>query len=123
MKYVLLAIFVLFAAQPLRASMFDMCNDQGTTQGSHGDMPQEDMHGGDMSHGDMQDMDCCEQDPADSHDSCDSMSHCGACTASVVALNADMAISVFTVVSRQYLSDTGEPLYRIKSPPFRPPIA
>jgi hypothetical protein len=113
MKYVLLAIFVLFAAQPLRASLCDMSDAQGTAQSSHGD----------MDHGNMQDMDCCEQDPADSHDSCDSMSHCGACTASVVALNADMAISVFTVVSRQYLSDTGEPLYRIKSPPFRPPIA
>ena len=118
MKYVLLAIFVLLAAQPLRASLCDMCDAQETTQGAHGDMDH-----GDMDHGNMQDMDCCDQDPAGSHDSCDSMSHCGACTASVVVLNADMAISIFTVVSHQFLSDAGEPLYRIKSPPFRPPIA
>lgn len=118
MKYVLLAIFVLFAAQPLRASLCDMCDARETTQSAHGDMDH-----GDMDHGNMQDMDCCDQDPAGSHDSCDSMSHCGACTAGVVALNTDMAISVYTVVSRQYLSDTGGPLYRTKSPPFRPPIA
>lgn len=128
MKYVLLAIFVLFAAQPLRASLCDMCDAQGTTQSAHGDMVHSDMdHAdmdhGDMDHGNMQDMDCCDQDPAGSQDSCDSMSHCGACTASVITLNADMAISGYTVVSRHYLSDTGEPLYRIKSPPFRPPIA
>ena len=118
MKYVLLAIFVLFAAQPLRASLCDMCDAQGTTQGAHGDMDH-----GNMNHGDMQDMDCCDQGSADSHDSCDPLSHCGACTASVVVLNADMAIPVYTAASRQYLSDTGEPLYQFKSPPFRPPIA
>jgi len=124
MKYVLLAIFVLFAAQPLRASLCDMYDAQGTAQGAHGDM-----HDGDMDHGDMQGMDCCDHDPtdssdpADSNDLCNSMSHCGACTASVVALNADMAISISTLASRQYLSNTGEPLNRFKSPPFRPPIA
>ena len=115
MKYVLLAIFVLLAAQPLRASLCDMCNDQGTTQGPHGDM-----HGGNMDHGNMQDMDCCDHD---SNDSCDSMSHCGACTASVIALDASLVVSVHTTASRQYLSDSGEPLNQFKPPPFRPPIA
>jgi len=124
MKYVLLAIFVLFAAQPLRASLCDMCDTRGTTQSSHGDM----VHS-DMDHGDMQDMDCCDQDPADSDDPadskdlCDSMSHCGASTASAVVLNTDMDTPVYTAGSRQYLSDTGEPLNRFIPPPFRPPIA
>lgn len=113
MKYVLLTIFVLFAAQPLQASLCDTGNDQGTAQGTHGD----------MHHGDMHDMDCCDHNPADANDSCGSMSHCGACTASAVALNLDMAISVYTMGSRQYLSDTGEPIYRFRTPPFRPPIA
>jgi len=124
MKYVLLAIFVLFAAQPLRASLCDMCNGQGATESVDNHV-----HGSDMNHGDMQDMDCCDHDSADSHDpldsndSCDSMSHCGACTASVVVLDANSAFSVYTTASRQYLSGTGEPLYRVKTPPFRPPIA
>jgi len=124
MKYLLLAIFVLFAAQPLRASLCDMCNGQGATQGAENHE-----HGGEMNHADMQGMDCCDDDsanshdPADSNDSCDSMSHCGACTASVGALDASLVVSVHTTASRQYLPDTSEPLNRFKSPPFRPPIA
>ena len=118
MKYVLLAIFVLFAAQPLQASWCDMCDGQGTTLDSH-----DGMHDGDMDHGDMSDMDCCDSDPAKPMDGCNSMSHCGACTAGVVTLDANMAAFVFTVASRQYLPDSGEPLSRFKSPPFRPPIA
>ena len=124
MKYVLLAIFVLFAAQPLRASLCDMHDAQGTTQGAHGDM-----HDSDMDHSNMQNMDCCDHDPADpvnpadSNDLCDSMSHCGAGTASAVVLNSDMITPVYTAGSRQYLSNSGAPLYWFKSPPFRPPIA
>ena len=117
MKHVLLAIFVLLAAQPLQASFCDMCDAQEQTHEQHGDM------NGDMNHGDMQDMDCCDDDPAKPIDGCDSMSHCGACTAGVVTLNANMINAVYSISSRQFLPDSGEPLTRFKSPPFRPPIA
>jgi len=113
MKYVLLAIFVLLAAQPLQASSCDMFDGQNAGHGQHGD----------MHDGDMQDMDCCDDEPADTGDSCSSMSHCGACTAGVIAINPSVANAIFSTNSRQYLHDTGEPLNRFNSPPFRPPIA
>ena len=113
MKYVLLAIFVLFAAQPLQASPCDMFDGQNTGHSQHGD----------MHDGDMQDMDCCDHEPADTGDSCGSMSHCGACTAGVMAINPSVVNAIFSTNSRQYLHDTGEPLNRFNSPPFRPPIA
>jgi len=113
MKYVLLAIFVLFAAQPLQASPCDMCDGQNTGHSQHGD----------MHDGDMQNMDCCDHEPADTGDGCGSMSHCGACTAGVMAINPSVANAIFSTSSRQYLPDTGEPLNRFNSPPFRPPIA
>ena len=113
MKYVLLAMFVLIAAQPLQASYCDIQNDQGTSHSQHDK----------MNHDDMQDMDCCDSDSNDAMDQCDSMSHCGACTAGVVALAAHAATAAFMINTNQYLSDTGEPLSRFKSPPFRPPIS
>jgi uncharacterized protein involved in copper resistance len=113
MKYVLLAIFVLIAAQPLQASECDMHNGQGATEGLHAD----------MNHNDMQDMDCCDSESQDSMHQCDSMSHCGACTAGVVALDPHVAIAAFMASTNQYLSDTGKPLSHFNSPPFRPPIS
>ncbi len=112
MKYVLLAIFVLFAAQPLQASFCDMHDAQGTELSPHGN----------MHHGDMQDMDCCDQDSADM-DQCGSMSHCGACTPGDVALDAYQANLSFLTKACLNTLDTGEPLNRFKSPPFRPPIS
>lgn len=102
----------MFAAQPLQASFCDMHDAQETELSSHGN----------MNHDDMQDMDCCNQDSA-VMDQCGSMSHCGACTAGVVSLDANVAIAGFMVNKNQYLPDTGEPLSRFKSPPFRPPIS
>jgi len=64
MKYVLLAIFVLFAAQPLQASSCDMYGGQNSGHSQHGDMLDSDMN----------DMDCCDDDPASPGDGCDSMS-------------------------------------------------
>ena len=109
MKYVLLAIFVLFAAQPLQASSCDMCDGQNTGHSQHDS--------------DMQDMDCCDHDPADTDDGCDAMSHCGACTAGVMAIYPSTVNAIFSTNSRQYLADTGDPLNKFSSPPFRPPIA
>ena len=113
MKYVLLAIFVLFATQPLQASPCDMCDGQNLGHSQHGDMPDHDMG----------DMDCCDHDPAGTDDGCGSMSHCGACTAGVMVISPTVANPIFSSDSRQYSPDTGEPLSRFNSPPFRPPIA
>jgi hypothetical protein len=112
MKYVLLAIFVLFAAQPLQASPYDMCDGQNSGHSQHGDMLDSDMN----------DMDCCDDDPVDSGDGCGSMSHCGACTAGVTAINPSVTNAIFSTSSRQHSPDTGDPLNRFNPPPFRPPI-
>jgi len=102
----------MIAAQPLQGSFCDLHDAQGTELGQHGT----------MNHDDMQDMDCCDQDIADM-DQCGSMSHCGACAASVAALDAYLANSSFSTEACPYMPATGEPLNRFKSPPFRPPIS
>jgi hypothetical protein len=119
MKYVFLAIFVLFSTQPMQTMSCDMHDAQQTSQhGSH-DMD----HGDDMNHGDNQDMDCCDHDPSVPTDNCDSMSHCGACPAGVLAFNSLTIEPVFNTNSRLYLPDTGEPLSGFSPPLFKPPIA
>jgi hypothetical protein len=113
MKYVFLAIFVLLAAQPVQVSSCDMHKAQETTQdGSH-----------DMNHDGGMGMDCCDPDSSAPSDSCDSVSHCGASTAGAVAFNSYTFNVVFNTTSGQFLPDTGGPLNRFSSPPFRPPIS
>ena len=113
MKYVFLAIFVLLAAQPMRAASCDMHASQQTHQ--HGS------HGMDTDHG--KGMDCCDHDPSAPSDGCDSMFHCGACPAGVMAFNSFTVNTVFITDSRLYLPDTGKPLSKSDPPLFKPPIA
>jgi hypothetical protein len=113
MKYVLLAFFVLFAAQPLQATFCDMHGSQGTSHGQHGVM-NDSMDG---------DMDCCDHDAADSLHNCDSMSHCGASYAGAATIDSTPVNVAFAIKPHQHLTNTGHPLNRFYSPPFRPPIA
>ena len=113
MKYVLLAIFVLFATQPIQASECNMPDAQGTSHGQHGDMQDQD----------GPDLDCCDNDSSGSSTDCDSMSHCVAGSATGAAINtAPLSAAFFTTSSQQYLVDSDGPLSRFNSPPFRPPI-
>jgi hypothetical protein len=118
MKYVLLAIFVLIAAQPMQVSSCDMQASQETSHSGH-----KNNHDGPMQDNNGSGMDCCDHDPSTPSDNCDSMSDCGACTAAVVTINSSTVNAVFGLSSRLYLPDTGEPLSIFNSPPFRPPIA
>ena len=113
MKYVLLAIFVLFAAQPVQASFCDMHDGGSVSDSQHGHM--DDNNGANM--------DCCDHDPSIPSDNCDSISHCGANTTAVASLNPFATGMIFSLDSRLYLVDTGDPASRPHSPPFRPPIA
>ena len=112
MKYVFLAIFVLIAAQPMQASSCDMHDAQET---SHHDS-------GKMNHDDGKSMDCCDHDPSVPSDNCESMFHCGACPAGVLAFNSFTINVIFKTDSRLYMPDTGEPLSGFSPPPFKPPI-
>ena len=113
MKYVLLAIFVLFAAQPVQAAC-DMHDAQNTTHGQHGNM------NGDNGSG----MDCCDEDPSSPSDNCDSMLHCGACAVGVASINAAIISATFDALpAHRYAAETNGPTSRSLSPPFRPPIA
>ena len=113
MKYVFLAIFVLFATQPVQAAPCDMHDAQGISHSQHGD----------MQDNNDPDTDCCDHEPLDSSDNCDSMSHCGASLASFATIDTSPATVVFVEPSLRHLANSGEPLSQFYSPPFRPPIA
>lgn len=118
MKYVLLAIFVLLAGQPLQASSCDMDHGQGTNQSQHGSM-----HEGPMDDDAGSKMDCCDQDSEETSDDCSSMSHCGACGAGLAVVSPSAFNTIFISGSQQYFSAGNEPSSISFSPPFRPPIA
>lgn len=113
MKFVLLAIFVLFAAQPLQAASCDMHDGQNSVHGQHGDMHDDNAHG----------MDCCDDNPADTDDGCNSMSQCGACPAGLAAVKPSLVNVIFSTASQQYFTFGVAPSCRFSSPPFRPPIS
>ena len=117
MKYVLLAIFVLFAGQPLQAVSCDMHNSQDANYNQHGNMhdsPMDDQ---------MQDMDCCDHDPDKQGDACDSLSQCGAFAAGFVAVTPSTLDTVNSSNARQIFDIVDGILSRCDPPPFRPPIA
>ena len=117
MKYVLLAIFVLLAAQPTYAARCDMHATQQTSQhGSH-DMD----HG--MDHGQGQPMDCCDNEPSMPAGHCDSLFHCGACPAGVLSFDTLAVSTAFKTNARLIVPDTGEPLSNFNPPPYKPPIS
>ena len=125
MRYVLLAIFVLFAAQPSQASYCDMCDGQDT-----GDSQQSSMHDGAMmDHASDhqidsgQEMDCCDSGPDSSDDGCNPLSHCGASTGSLAVIDAGTTDLLFSAHSEQIFTNFAGVLSRTGSPPFRPPIA
>jgi len=113
MKYVLLAIFVLIAAQPLQATSCDMHDDQNTSHSQHAN----------MTHDDGPAMDCCDNELADSGDGCSSMSQCGTCPAGLAAVKPSLVSVMFNTASQPYLSASNTLMCRVYSPPFRPPIS
>lgn len=117
MKYIFLAIFVLFAAQPFQASFCDMHESQEMSHNGH------DMQGDHMMEDDAPAMDCCDHDESESPEGCDSMSHCGACTPAVLAINISALVALSPFDSRQYFSDTTGHLNNYSPPPFKPPIS
>jgi hypothetical protein len=113
MKYVLLAIFVLLAAQPTFAARCDMHAPQPTSHhGSNG-----------MDHGQGQPMDCCDHEPSMPAGQCDSLFHCGACPASVLGFDSVVVSAIFKTHTRLFAADTGEPLSNFNPPPYKPPIS
>jgi hypothetical protein len=113
MKYVLLAILVLFAAQPVQASACDMHDGQNSSHSQHGNM-----------HDDNdQAMDCCADEPTDMDENCGSMDQCGACPASLAAVKPSIVSIIFNSGSNQFLAASNAPMCRFSSPPFRPPIS
>lgn len=100
MRYLFLSILVLFATQPLQASFCDMGADQSS---SHQAMSDSDMHAS-MNHGNDSDtdrssehdsdtMDCCDDKSASGAHGCTAIAHCGACPASLVAVNPTISSS------------------------------
>ena len=152
MKYLLLSIFVMFAAPPLQASFCDMCMDHSESQqrpsanDTHHDMSH-DMNSGqghnpdhqpgsnmgigmgdgmahDMGHdSDNQNMDCCDDESAATDDSCGMTAHCGANAASLAILSIEMRATWFGVDTSRMSAQSQLPSSQFSSPPFRPPIS
>jgi len=105
MKHVILALLILFAAQPVQASFCSM-----------------DMNMGDMDMS-MDDSDCCNHEQPDSSDSCDPKMHCGAAPAGVAVLDAGLD-SRAVPLSGLLPSFKNRPLSpSFDSPLYRPPIS
>ena len=113
MKFALLAIFVLFAAQPLQAASCDMQDGQINIHSQHGNMHDDNGDG----------MDCCDDDPVGTDDGCSSMSQCGTCPAGLAAVKPSLVNVIFNTDSQQYLTTGDAPACRFSTPPFRPPIS
>jgi hypothetical protein len=112
MKHALLAIFLFIASLPVEASSCDMHGSQDVPHSQHGGM---------MDHGQME-MDCCEQDSADSSCDCDPLMHCGASFSGAVTID-NSAVSIAYVSAHGELNGhSARTLSRYGSPPFRPPI-
>ena len=121
----LLAIFVLLAAQPLQASFCDMCADQ---KAMHSGMASDEEHGHDMhagmDHGDdSQAMDCCDDESAAGDDHCATMAHCGACPTGNAAVSPSIAAVMISTAKMKLDFSSDPPVYQNSSPPFRPPIS
>lgn len=117
MKFVLLALFVLFAAQPLPVAACDMHAGQETTHDPAGTMPD-----GPIDH-DTQAMDCCDQGSDNAGDGCGFLSHCATCPMGLVALTPSAPGIGIEPVSQPCQPAAGLSLNRAASPPFKPPIA
>jgi len=118
MKYIFLSIFVLLAAQPFQASSCDMHDAQDTVQSQHAGM-----HGNGQDMNMDMDMDCCDHDPSDTSDNCDSLSHCGASASGVVTIDSSVVSVAYASDTHHTVTDSGHLLSQFTSPPFRPPIA
>ncbi len=113
MKYVFLAIFVLFAAQPVQSSTCNMHDARQTSHdGSHG-----------MKHDRGHGMDCCDHQPSGPADHCDSLFHCGACPTGVLSFGSLTVSTILMSNARLLVPDSGRPLSNFNPPPYKPPIA
>ncbi len=112
MRHVLLAIFVLFAAQPAPAALVATCDGMDGSQGMHMSMQASAHHT----------MDCCDHHQGATHDGCTPQSHCGGCVAAAVAIDSDISPAAFTPPAQPCFDDAQAALTGTFSPPFRPPI-
>jgi hypothetical protein len=117
MKHVILALLILFAAQPVQASLCSM-----------------DMNMGDMDMGmnhvmqqttdvDGSDSDCCNHEQPGSSGSCDPKMHCGAAPAGVAVLDASLDSRAVPISGLLPLFKNRPLSPSFDSPLYRPPIS
>jgi hypothetical protein len=117
MKHVILALLILFAAQPVKASFCSMDMNMGDMDmGMDHVMQQE-------SDAPYSGSDCCNHEQPGSTDSCDPQLHCGAAPAGVAVLDASLD-SRAVPVNGLLPSFKNRPLSpSFDSPLYRPPIS
>ena len=117
MKNVILALFVLFAAQPVQASFCTMDLNMGNMNSAMDHVMQ---HAVDAP---VPDVDCCEHEDTDTSRSCDSTAFCGATPASAAVLEAGLKSGTVLMVRRLPLFKNSPLTPSFDSPPYRPPIS
>ncbi len=117
MKHVILALLILFAAQPVQASFCSMDMNMGDMDMSMDHVMQQTMDG------DGSDSDCCDHDDTDTSHSCDSPAHCGAAPAGAAVLDAGFDAGTVLIAGRLPSFKNGPLSPSFDSPLYRPPIS
>lgn len=117
MKNVILALFVLFAAQPVQASFCTMDLYMGDMKSAMDHVMQP------AAAAPVPDVDCCEHEDTDTSRSCDSTAFCGATPASAAVLEAGLNSGTVLMVRRLPLFKNSPLTPSFDSPLYRPPIS
>ena len=112
MRYVILALLILLAAQPAQASFCSTDMGMGdTTPVMDHAMPQ------------TPDTNCCDHEDQDSSQSCDPLAYCGAVPAGAAVLAAGLDFVPVLIAARLPSFNNGPLIPSFDSPLYRPPIS
>ena len=117
MKHVILALLILFAAQPVQASFCSTDMNMGDMDMSMDHIMQQ------ATDAPSPDSDCCDHDDTDTSHSCDSPAHCGAAPAGAAVLDAGFDAGTVLIAGRLPSFKNGPLTPSFNSPPYRPPIS
>jgi hypothetical protein len=117
MKHVILALLILFAAQPVQASFCSMTLNMSDLIMGMDHVVQH------APNAPRPDADCCDHDDTDTSQSCDSPANCGAAPAGAAALDAGFDAGTVFIVGRLPSFKNGPLTPSFDFPPYRPPIS
>ena len=117
MKNVILALLIVFAAQPVQASACAMGMNTGEMNSGMDHV----MHHAPQAP--QSDTDCCDQDETLTSQPCDPTAHCSATPAGAAALDASFIAGTVFINGSLPSFENGPLTPSFDSPPYRPPIS